>query len=76
MYGNPVPIANDGSFLIDWTGTLTFDDGPVTFQVRIAGRIEGSSASGTVRSSSEFTYEGERFKCASAELPWAASHRP
>lgn len=75
VYPIPAPIANDGSFLIDWQGTLTGEgfDGPVMFQVTIAGRIDGSSASGTVRSSSEFTYEGEHFKCASGELRWEAS---
>ncbi len=78
VYPTPVPIANDGSFLIDWEGTVTADwlDGPAKFHVKIAGRIEGSAASGTVQSSSEFKYQGENYRCNSGQLPWAANRVP
>ena len=75
VYPNPVPIDDNGNFLIDWDGTLTGEgfDGPVKFHVRIAGRIDGSNATGTVRSSSDFTYQGEHFVCNSGELRWDAT---
>ena len=78
IYPTPVPIGNDGSFLIDWEGTATVEglDGPAKFHVTITGRIEGSTASGTVRSSSEFDFEGERYRCNSGELRWAANRTP
>jgi len=74
IYPTPVPIANDGTFVIDWTGTANAEwlDEPATFRVTIAGRVEGSSASGTVSSSSDFVSEGERYRCASGSLPWVA----
>ncbi len=77
VYPQPVPIANDGTFLIDWEGKLEPGgdfNGPVTFRVTIAGRIEGSNATGTVRSSSDFTFDGERYICNSGELRWEARH--
>lgn len=75
VYPTPAPISNEGNFLIDWEGTVTADwlDGPAKFHVTIAGHIEGSSASGTVTSSSEFDYEGEHYRCASGQLSWEAS---
>ena len=68
-------VDSSGNFLIDWDGTLTGEgfDGPVKFHVRIAGRIDGSTATGTVRSSSDFTYQGEHFVCNSGELRWDAT---
>ena len=79
VYPNPVPIDNSGNFLIDWNGELDGGEGftgPVKFRVTIAGKIDGSSVTGTVRSSSDFTYEGEHYVCNSGQLPWAAAHTP
>jgi hypothetical protein len=77
VYPNPAPIDSSGSFLIDWNGELDGGEGftgPVKFRVTIVGKIDGSAATGTVRSSSDFTFEGEHYVCNSGQLPWAAVH--
>jgi hypothetical protein len=79
VYPIPVAIDNSGNFLIDWGGELNGGEGftgPIKFHVTIAGKIDGSSAAGTVRSSSDFTYEGEHYVCNSGQLPWAATDTP
>jgi RTX calcium-binding nonapeptide repeat (4 copies) len=79
VYANPVPIDSSGNFLIDWNGEPNGGEGftgPIKFRVTIAGKIDGSAATGTVRSSSDFTYEGEHYVCNSGQLPWAAAYTP
>jgi hypothetical protein len=75
VYPNPVTIDDDGDFVIDYVGQLgpEGDFGGVTFHVVINGKINGPSATGSVRSSSDFTYKGERYVCNSGALTWEAS---
>lgn len=78
----PVPIDDEGRFLIEWRGTweITWDDSgnktPATYYIKIAGYIRGSSAAGTVRATDEFDYEGRHWTCSSGDETWTANRLP
>jgi hypothetical protein len=69
---DPVAIARDGSFAIEFTEDGTIDDVPARFTVKVTGRIQGSTASGIVVLGSEFDNEGRHWICSTGEKTWTA----
>jgi Calx-beta domain len=70
------PIAGDGSFVREerWSGSE--QDGDVewtSWYAKITGRFTGTSATGTILTSSELNYKGTHYKCSTAEIKWSAA---
>jgi len=67
------PIAADATFAFGGTGNGTVDGNPATFTDNVAGRFDGTNASGTYTASAEFDLNGTHYKCSSGSKPWSAS---
>jgi len=76
-WGNTVfPIANDGSFVREerWSGSDVEGDLEWTsLYAKITGRFTGTSATGTIVTSSELNYQGTHYKCSTTEVKWSAA---
>ena len=70
------PITSDGTFSVSSTGTGTVDNEPASFTDAVTGRIEGTTVTGTVSGSAEFTSGGTRYSCASGARTYTATLQP
>jgi hypothetical protein len=70
------PIAADGTFTASSTGTGTVDDQPATFTDAVTGRISGTTVTGTVTGTAEFTFDGTRYRCSSGAKTYTATLLP
>jgi hypothetical protein len=70
------PIANDGTFSFSANSQGTIGDGTGTFYDEVTGRIDGSTATGTVVGTAEFDYQGRHWKCTSGRRTWTATLQP
>jgi hypothetical protein len=69
-------IATDGTFSASSTGAGTVDDEPATFTDSVTGRVEGTTVTGTVTGSAEFTYDGTLYRCSSGAKTYTATLQP
>jgi Ca2+-binding RTX toxin-like protein len=75
-------IDADGRFITEWDFTTTLISGnngdrlPATGHTRIAGRIQGSTASGTLLSTYEFDRDGGHYRCSNGDESWTANRLP
>jgi len=68
------PIANDGTFVIDFSFQGTFSDGtPYTGTLNMTGHFSGSSVSGTLAATLNFTDNGTPYACGSGQQTWTAT---
>ena len=70
------PIAADGTFSVSSSGTGTVDDEPATFTDAVTGRIDGTTVTGTVTGTAEFTYDGTHYRCSSGTKTYTATLQP
>ena len=70
------PIAADGTFSVSSTGTGTVDNEPASFTDSVTGRIAGTTVTGTVSGTAEFTSGGTRYSCASGARAYTATLQP
>jgi hypothetical protein len=69
-----IPLAPDGSFRIDFDYRGNFSDGtPYTGHFTIAGKFSGSSVTGTLSDSTNFTFSGTAYTCGSGVQTWTAT---
>jgi hypothetical protein len=67
------PIAADGTFSVSGTGTGTVDNGPATFTDSVSGKVDGTTVTGTVTGTADFTYQGTRYQCSSGVKSYTAT---
>lgn len=68
------PIASDGTFLINVSFQGMFSDGtPYTGTLNMTGRFSGSSVSGTLAATLNFTDNGTAYSCGSGQQTWTAT---
>jgi hypothetical protein len=72
----PQPIQSDGSFVYEYVGPGRVGDSPASYVIRVAGIIQGSSASGTAIISNEFDYQDRHYRCSSGVKTWTANRLP
>jgi hypothetical protein len=72
----PRPIGVDGGFAYQYDGPGTISGQPAEYHIRVAGKIRGSSASGTALFTTSFDYEGRRWNCSTGEKTWSAERLP
>lgn len=75
------PIDRDGRFVTeyDYSSSIVNEKGeptPAQGHVRIAGIVQGSSASGTVLSTFQFVLDGHPFRCSNGDERWTANRLP
>ena len=66
-------IGPDGTFNASADSDGTVSGRPARFHDEIAGRLDGTNASGTVLSSVEYDQDGTHLSCTSGPRPWTAS---
>ena len=69
-------IGSDGSFRAtgNWTGSRVTGDAEWTaWSAELVGKIDGSSASGTVTVRDELNYKGTHYSCSSGGVTWTAT---
>ena len=66
-------IGPDGTFNASADSDGTVSGRPAKFHDEIAGRLDGTNASGTVLSSVEYDKDGTHLSCTSGPRPWTAS---
>jgi hypothetical protein len=72
--GNLASISSDGNFAIRHDEGGTLSDGTVyLFHVEISGHLAGTSATGTLLATLNFTYQGTAASCTSNPQTWSAS---
>ena len=69
-------IATDGTFSASSTGSGTVDDEPATFTDSVTGRVDGTTVTGTVTGTAEFTYDGTPYRCSSGVKTYTATLQP
>jgi hypothetical protein len=67
------PIAADGTFSVSGTGTGTVDDQPATFTDSVTGKVDGTTVTGTVSGTADFTIDGTHYTCSSGARPYTAT---
>ena len=68
------PISSDGTFVVDFAFQGTFSDGtPYNGHFNFTGRLSGSTASGTLSSTLNFTSSGTAYSCGSGVQTWTAT---
>ena len=76
-FPGPIPIAQDGSFVINSTFDITIDfpDGSVVGSrtVSITGRFTGGTAAGTMRTDTSLNHTGTAYVCNSGDQTWTVS---
>ena len=70
------PIAADGTFSVSSSGTGTVDDQPAEFTDSVTGKIDGTTVTGTVTGTADFTSGGTRYRCASGVKTYTATLQP
>ena len=70
------PIAADGTFSVSDTGTGTIEDQPASFTDTVSGKIDGTTVTGTVTGTADFTYQGTRYQCSSGVKSYTATLQP
>jgi Calx-beta domain len=73
---NIFAIRSDGSFAAEgsWTGSVVQGDFELTnWSARLTGRFDGTSVTGTVRTTDEFNYQGTHYVCTTGEVRWSAT---
>jgi len=66
------PIGADGTFSATSDSNGTVDGDPAKFHDELAGRFDGTNASGTALVSVEFDSDGTHYSCTSGQRPWTA----
>ncbi len=69
-------IGPDGTFNASDDSDGTVSGRPAKFHDEIAGRFDGTTASGTVLGSVEYDRDGTHLSCTSGPRPWTASLQP
>ena len=69
-------IGPDGTFNASADSDGTVSGRPARFHDEIAGRLDGTNASGTVLSSVEYDSDGTHLSCTSGPRPWTAARQP
>ena len=68
------PIANDGTFVINFDFQGTFSDGTAySGNLSMTGHFSGSSVSGTLSATLNFTDNGTAYACGSGQQTWMAT---
>ncbi len=67
------PIAADGTFSVSGTGTGTVDNLPATFTDSVTGKVDGTTVTGTVTGTADFTDQGARYICSSGARNYTAT---
>ena len=72
--GASAPLSSDGSFAIGGPYSGKFSDGtPYSGQFNMTGHLSGSTASGTISDSLNFTSSGTAYSCGSGVQTWTAT---
>ena len=66
------PIGADGTFSAASDSNGTVDGDPAKYHDELAGRFDGTNASGTALVSVEFDSDGTHYSCTSGQRPWTA----
>ena len=66
------PIGADGTFSATSDSNGTVDGDPAKYHDELAGRFDGTNASGTALVSVEFDSDGTHYSCTSGQRPWTA----
>ena len=66
-------IAADGTFSASSTGTGTVGGDPATFSDSVTGKVDGTTVTGTVTGTADFTYQGTRYICTSGAKSYTAT---
>ena len=66
------PIGADGTFSAMSDSNGTVDGDPAKYHDELAGRFDGTNASGTALVSVEFDSDGTHYSCTSGQRPWTA----
>ena len=67
------PIAADGTFSVSSTGTGTVDNQPASFTDTVSGKVDGTTVTGNVTGTADFTYDGTRYQCSSGVKTYTAT---
>jgi hypothetical protein len=68
------PIATDGTFVVNFDFQGTFSDGTAySGNLNMTGHFSGSSASGTLSATLNFTDNGTAYACGSGQQTWTAT---
>lgn len=76
----PIDTSGRFQFSLSYATTITWDENqdqsPASASLRIAGQIQGSSASGTLLTTWEFVRDGRQYRCSSGDKRWTATRAP
>ena len=73
IQGASRPIANDGTFVVNFDFQGSFSDGtPYSGNLNMTGHFSGSSVSGTLAATLNFTDNGTAYACGSGQQTWTA----
>jgi hypothetical protein len=67
-----IPVSPDGRFVVEFDYQGMVDDLPSTGHITVTGQFSGSSASGNLSKTSNFTYQGTAYSCGSGLQTWKA----
>jgi RTX calcium-binding nonapeptide repeat (4 copies) len=67
------PIAADGTFSVSGTGTGTVDDLPASFTNTVSGKVDGTTVTGAVTGTADFTSDGTHYQCSSGVKTYTAT---
>jgi hypothetical protein len=74
LRGSSAGILTDGTFAIDIAEQGTFSDGvPYTGSFKLSGRFGGTTATGTLAATLNFTDNGTTYFCGSGQQTWTAT---
>jgi hypothetical protein len=69
-----IPIANDGSFAVSWSGSGTVGSAPATGRTSITGHLSGATAVGNLEETTNFTWTGGvAYACGSGLQNWTVT---
>jgi hypothetical protein len=67
-------LGSDGSFVVDFPASGSFSDGTqYTAHYNLTGRFSGSTATGTLTVTTNFTANGTAYSCGSGQQTWTAT---
>ncbi len=73
LHSSTRTLAADGSFVVDFDYTGSFSDGtPYSGHFNLTGRFSGSTATGTLSVTLNFTDNGTGYHCGSGQQTWSA----